>query len=62
MSNYDDIDRNEVKHMSKESKKDLNADIITGEPGSHPVGTGVGGVGGAQRAQPLVPWQGHWVL
>ena len=47
MSNYDDIDRNEVKHMSKESKKDLNADIITGEPGSHPVGTGVGGVGGA---------------
>ena len=33
--------------MTKESKQDLNADIITGEPGSHPVGTGVGGVGGA---------------
>lgn len=47
MSNHDGIDRSEVKHMSKESKKDLNADIITGEPGSHPIGTGVGGVGGA---------------
>ncbi|MGM8886663.1 hypothetical protein ACS8FD_12050 [Psychrobacter sp. 1U2] len=43
----DNIDRNEVKHMSKESKDDLNADMITGEPGSHPVGTGIGGVGGA---------------
>ncbi|MBU5616063.1 hypothetical protein KPY62_02870 [Psychrobacter sp. TAE2020] len=41
------IDRSEVKHMSKETRKDLNADIITGEPGSHPVGTTVGGVGGA---------------
>ncbi len=41
------IDRSEVKHMSKETKDDLNADIITGEPGSHPVGTGIGGVGGA---------------
>lgn len=47
MSNHDDIDRDAVKHLSKESKKDLNADIITGEPGSHPVGTGVGGIGGA---------------
>ena len=47
MSNYDEIDRNAVKHLSKESKKDLNADVITGEPGSHPVGTGIGGVGGA---------------
>ncbi len=43
----DNIDRTEVKHMSKESKDDLNADIITGEPGSHPIGTGIGGVGGA---------------
>lgn len=44
---HDAIDRSEVKHMSKETKEDLNADIITGEPGSHPVGTGIGGVGGA---------------
>ena len=43
----DNIDRSEVKHMSKETKDDLNADMITGEPGSHPVGTGIGGVGGA---------------
>ena len=47
MSNHDNIDRHEVKNMTKESRQDLNADIITGEPGSHPVGTGVGGVGGA---------------
>lgn len=47
MSNYDGIDRGAVKNLSKESKKDLNADVITGEPGSHPVGTGVGGIGGA---------------
>ncbi|WP_350560423.1 hypothetical protein [Psychrobacter sp. CAL346-MNA-CIBAN-0220] len=33
--------------MSKETKEDLNADMVTGEPGSHPVGTAVGGVGGA---------------
>ena len=43
----DNIDRGEVKHMSKEARDDLNADMITGEPGSHPIGTGVGGVGGA---------------
>ncbi len=47
IEDHDNIDRDEVKHMSKESKEDLNADPITGEPGSHPVGTGVGGVGGA---------------
>lgn len=47
MSNYDHIDRDEVKHMSDEAKSDLNADPITGEPGAHPVGTAVGGVGGA---------------
>ena len=41
------IDRSEVRHMSAETKSDLNADIITGEPGSHPVGTAIGGVGGA---------------
>ena len=47
MSNHDNIDRDAVKHMSDETKHDLNADPITGEPGSHPVGTAVGGVGGA---------------
>lgn len=47
MSNHDNIDRDVVKNMSDESKDDLNASPITGEPGSHPVGTGLGGVGGA---------------
>lgn len=47
MSRYDEVNRDEVKAMSDESRRDLNADAITGEPGSHPVGTGVGGVGGA---------------
>ena len=47
MSNYDNIDRDVVKNMSDEAKADLNADPITGEPGSHPVGTAVGGLGGA---------------
>ena len=28
-------------------QRDMNRDPITGEPGSHPVGTGVGGAGGA---------------
>ena len=31
--------------MKKKSRK--NADPITGEPGAHPVGTGVGAAGGA---------------
>ena len=47
INDHDAIDRSAVKHMSDETKDDLNADMITGEPGSHPVGTGVGGVGGA---------------
>lgn len=47
MSSYDGINRNDVKNMTAESRRDLNADAITGEPGSHPVGTGIGGVGGA---------------
>ncbi len=47
IEDHDNIDRSEVKHMSKETKDDLNADPITGEPGSHPVGTGIGGIGGA---------------
>ena len=35
--------------MDKKSKKDkdLNPDPLTGAPGSHPVGTGVGATGGA---------------
>lgn len=47
MSDYDHIDRDEVKNMSEEARQDLNADPITGEPGSHPVATGVGATGGA---------------
>lgn len=47
MSDFDHIDRAAVKEMSKETKEDLNADPITGEPGSHPVATGVGAAGGA---------------
>lgn len=47
INDHDGIDRTAVKHMSDETKKDLNADMITGEPGSHPVGTGIGSIGGA---------------
>ena len=47
VEDHDAIDRTAVKHMSKEARSDLNADPITGEPGSHPVGTGIGGIGGA---------------
>lgn len=47
MTKHNEINRDVVKEMSKESKQELNADMITGEPGSHPVGTGVGGLGGA---------------
>lgn len=47
INDHDAIDRTAVKHMTKESREDLNADPITGEPGSHPIGTGIGGVGGA---------------
>ena len=46
MSNPE-IDRDTVKVSSDRVKDDLNADPITGEPGSHPVGTGVGAAGGA---------------
>ena len=42
-----DIDRKEVKEMPEEVQADLNADPITGEPGSHPVETGIAGTGGA---------------
>lgn len=37
--------RNETEEIKK-SKDDANCDAITGEPGSHPVGTGVGAVAG----------------
>ena len=47
IGDHDAIDRTAVKGMSKETRKDLNADVITGEPGSHPMGTGIGGIGGA---------------
>lgn len=46
MSNPE-IDRDTVKVSSDKVKNDLNADPITGEPGSHPVGTGIGAAGGA---------------
>lgn len=45
--NLDKMDRDEIKHMSDHAKEALNADPITGEPGSHPVSTGLGTVGGA---------------
>lgn len=32
--------------MNEDTEKDLNRDPITGEPGSHPVGTGLGAAGG----------------
>lgn len=33
------------KDLTDQQKKDLNADPITGSPGAHPVGTGVGAAG-----------------
>lgn len=50
MSNFEhneQIDRDVVKNLPKEERDQLNADPITGEPGAHPVGTGVGAAGGA---------------
>lgn len=47
MSNLDNIDRDAVKAADAETRSALNADPITGEPGSHPIGTAVGGLGGA---------------
>lgn len=47
MSNRDHIDGKVVKEMSKETRDDLNADPITGNPGSHPIGTTAVGLGGA---------------
>ena len=34
-------------NQNQQSNGDMNRDPITGEPGSHPVGTGVGATGGA---------------
>ena len=48
-----DYDRDRIQNASDDVKKDLNADPITGEPGSHPVGTGVGAVGGAAAGAAL---------
>ncbi len=49
MSNQDtdNLNRDQIKQMSEETRDALNADPITGEPGAHPVGTGVGAAGGA---------------
>jgi hypothetical protein len=44
MSN-DRFDR--IKNSPKDVRDDLNADPISGEPGAHPIGTGVGAAGGA---------------
>jgi hypothetical protein len=37
----------DVNHEEKEIRRDSNPDPITGEPGSHPAGVGIGGAGGA---------------
>ena len=42
-----EINRETVRNSSDQVKDDLNADPITGQPGSHPVGTGVGAASGA---------------
>jgi len=47
MINHDDYDRERIRNAPDEVKQDLNADPITGEPGSHPIGTGIGAAGGA---------------
>ena len=47
MTHADDFDREQIKNAPDEVKKELNADPITGEPGSHPVGTGLRAAGGA---------------
>lgn len=43
----DQMDRDLIKEMPKDTREALNADPISGEPGAHPVGTGVGAAGGA---------------
>lgn len=39
--------REQVKQLPKQQQQQLNANPKTGETGTHPVGTGVGAVGGA---------------
>ena len=41
---------NEDSPMTNETR-DMNRDPITGAPGSHPLGTGVGATGGAVAGQ-----------
>ncbi|MBC7750759.1 MAG: hypothetical protein H7Z73_03435 [Candidatus Saccharibacteria bacterium] len=41
-SEIKEMDRDQIKHMSDSTKADLNADPITGEPGSHIATTTVG--------------------
>lgn len=41
------LDRDQIKHMSEDTRDALNADPITGEAGAHPIGTGLGATGGA---------------
>jgi hypothetical protein len=43
----EDMDRHVIQKMSDKAKSDLNADPISGAPGSHPVGTGIGATSGA---------------
>jgi hypothetical protein len=45
-SDLKDMDRDQIKHMSDKTKSDLNADPITGEPGSHAATTSVGAAAG----------------
>lgn len=42
--------RQDPKNIDKRTERDANPDAITGEPGSHPVGTGVGAAAGGAAA------------
>ena len=42
--------------MNTNDKQDMNRDPITGAPGSHPLGTGVGATGGALAGPPRSRW------
>ncbi len=42
----DQMDRAHIKTMTPAEKSDLNADPISGEPGAHPVATGLGALSG----------------
>jgi hypothetical protein len=49
MKKLDELEETQpsVLNEEKEGRRDSNPDPITGEPGSHPIGVGVGGAGGA---------------